>query len=182
MRRLECHWHLLQSHRRSLCWIIFALRWPRDKCALYCRDPGKPGFDGDAPSVRRFAAFAVIVFILSMIPAPGLRQGVCAGRVPDETGKIYRSVSQRWHQRHRCPNRRRQVAGEVGPAGHHRESRRRRRQHRRCAGGAGGGRWLHPAGLVNAAARHQPEPLQAVALQSRKNSWRSRISDRCPIS
>src|SRR5205085_17514 len=42
----------------------------------------------------------------------------------------------------------------------------RRRQHRCCAGGAGGARWLHPAGLVNAAARHQPEPLQAVVLQA----------------
>src|SRR6516162_1531859 len=97
---------------------------------------------------------------LHLHPVDGCPQhGVWAERVPNETCKISRSVSRRWHQRRACPHRRRQVAGEVGPAGHHREPQRRQRQHRCCDGGAGGTRWLYPAGLGNAAARHQPEPL-----------------------
>src|SRR5512132_804541 len=84
-----------------------------------------------------------------------VQQGVWAERVPKKTCKISHSVSRRWHQRRACPNRRRQVAGEVGPAGHHREPQRRRRQHRCCAGGAGGARWLYAPGLGNAAARHE---------------------------
>src|SRR5262245_1478746 len=87
------------------------------------------------------------------------QRGVWAGRVPNAACKISRSVSRRRHQRCACPNRRRQVAGEVGPAGHHREPQRRQRQHRCRAGGAGGARWPYAHGLGNAAARHQPEPL-----------------------
>src|SRR3984893_16868824 len=136
------------------------LVWPWHSCHLYSRTShdGRP----HGPMVCRLRHH--------VHPVDGscvnFHQDVCAGRVPNKTSKSSHSVSRRWHQRRACPNRRRQVAGEVGPAGHHREPHRRRRQHRCCRGGAGGPRWLYPAGLGNAAARHQPKPLQGVVLQA----------------
>ena len=58
-------------------------------------------------------------------------------------------------------------AAERGPrpAGHHREHRRRRRHDRRGAGRQGGARRLHAAAVGQRRARHQPDPLQAAALQ-----------------
>ena len=116
------------------------------------------------PMVRWLAAFA-FMFILSMASAPVSNTALAQGGVPDKTGKTSHSVSRRRHQRRAGPHRRREVAGEVGSAGHRREPHRRRRQHRCRDGVAGGARWLHPAGVGNAADRHQPEPLQAVELQ-----------------
>src|ERR1700730_2776188 len=136
------------------------LVWPWHSCHLYSRTShdGRP----HGPMVCRLRHH--------VHPVDGscvnFQQDVCAGRVPNKTSKSSHSVSRRWHQRRACPNRRRQVAGEVGPAAHHREPHRRRRQHRCCRGGAGGPRWLSPAGVGTAAARHQPKPLQGVVLQA----------------
>jgi len=109
-------------------------------CTLYCETRASPGSlyceDGD-PHGPMVCSLRLHLHPVDGSPARG-QQGVWAGRVPNETGKISRSVSRRRHQRRACPNRRRQVAGEVGPAGHHREPQRRQRQHRCCAGGAGG--------------------------------------------
>src|SRR5262249_43375798 len=122
--------------------------------SLCCETRASPGFDG-APHGPMVCRLRLHLHPVDGCPAR-VQRGVWAGRVPNETCEISRSVSRRWHQRRACPHRRRQVAGEGGPAGDNRDPQRRRRQHRCCAGGAGGARWLCPAGLGNAAARHEP--------------------------
>ena len=90
-----------------------------------------------------------------------------AERVPEQAGQIHRAVPGRRHQRRAGADRRRQTAGQVGPADHHRAEDRRRRQHRRRSRGAGRARRAHAVRRAARAAGDQPEPLQEALLQAR---------------
>ena len=102
-----------------------------------------------------------------------------AGEIPQPSDQVHRAVPGRRHQRRAGADRRRQAAGQVGPADHHRAEDRRRRQHRRRRRGQGRAGRPHAVRQRAGPAVDQPEPLQEAVLSAARFRADHRAGRRC---